>query len=116
MKLTALTRRSLLRTALATTALAAPFVAYAAGSDAPGTDRVLAWHSDVTPLWLNPQKHYRVATPDNFLSVVHASPISILREDLYGHLALNERLGLDPRRSGSACTNEGRALAAPRGK
>jgi len=41
MKLTTRTRRTLLKTALATTALAAPSVAYAAGNDAPSglTDR-----------------------------------------------------------------------------
>ncbi len=48
MKLTTPTRCTLLRTALATTALAAPSarVAYAAGNDAPGGNMVLAWHAE----------------------------------------------------------------------
>ena len=83
MKLTTLMRRSLLRTALATTALAAPFVAYAAGHDAPGSDRVLAWHSNIAPRWLDPQKHYGLTAPDNSF-----------RDDLYDDLALTERLKL----------------------
>jgi hypothetical protein len=49
MKLPTLTSRTLLRMALATTALAAPFVAYAAGSDAPRGNMVLAWRTNIAP-------------------------------------------------------------------
>ena len=79
MKLTTLTRRTLLRTALATTALAAPSVhlAYAAGNAAPSDNMVLAWHPSIG--WLNPQQHYRGA-PDNFLNAMRDALIKNFRD------------------------------------
>ena len=66
MKLTTLTRRTL------PTARAAPSVHVAyAGNDAPGGTRVLARHANTAPRWLDLQRHYRGATPDHFLNVVH---------------------------------------------
>ena len=76
MKLPTLTPRTLLRMALATTALAAPFVAYAAGSDAPRGNMVLAWRTNIAPHWLDPQQPYRGAAPDNFLNV-HDAPVEV---------------------------------------
>jgi peptide/nickel transport system substrate-binding protein len=86
------TRRTLLRTAaLATTALAAPFVRVAPGRAAPSGGMVLAWHTNIAPRWLDPQQHDGGATPDNFLNVVHDALIKNFREKLYDHLALVER-------------------------
>jgi peptide/nickel transport system substrate-binding protein len=89
-----LTRRAVLRTAaLATTALAAPFVrsAGAAAKAAPSGNMVLAWHTNIAPRWLDPQQHDGGATPDNFLNVLHDALIKNFRDELYDHLALAER-------------------------
>jgi peptide/nickel transport system substrate-binding protein len=97
MERTPLTRRTLLRTAaLATTALAAPFVrvAHAAGNAASSGSMVLAWHTNIAPRWLDPQQHDSGATPDNFLNVVHDALIKNFREELYDHLALADRYDL----------------------
>jgi peptide/nickel transport system substrate-binding protein len=90
---TSLTRRTVLRTAVATTALAAPFVrgAYAATKVVPSGGMVLAWHTNIAPRWLDPQQHDGGATPDNFLNVVHDALIKNFRDELYDHLALAER-------------------------
>ncbi len=97
MERTPLTRRTLLRTAaLATTALAAPFVrvAHAAGNAPPSGSMVLAWHTNIAPRWLDPQRHDGGAAPDNFLNVVHDALIKNFREELYDHLALADRYDL----------------------
>ena len=90
---TILTRRTLLRTTLGTSALAAPSVrvVHAAGSDACGGGMVLAWHTNIAPRWLDPQQHDGGAAPDNFLSAVHEALIKNFREELYDHPALAER-------------------------
>jgi hypothetical protein len=69
---TKLSRRSVLRTAVATTALAAPFVrrALAAGEVVPSGKMVLAWHTNIAPRWLDPLQHDGGATPDNFLNAL----------------------------------------------
>ena len=69
MEKTTLTRRTLLRTAaVATTALAAPFVrgARAAGKVVPSGSMVLAWHTNIAARWLDPQQHDGTASGDNF--------------------------------------------------
>jgi peptide/nickel transport system substrate-binding protein len=88
------TRRTLLRTAaLATTALAAPFVRVAQATTKPATggSMVLAWHTNIATRWLDPQQHDGGATPDNFLNAVHDALIKNFREELYNHPALTER-------------------------
>jgi ABC-type transport system substrate-binding protein len=93
MEQAALTRRTVLRTAVATTALAAPFVrsAGATAQVVPSGSMVRAWHTNIAPRWLDPLQHHRGATPDNFLNVVHDALIKNFRDELYDHLALAER-------------------------
>lgn len=54
-----LTRRTMLRRAVATTALAVPFVrgAHAAAQGVPSGSMVLAWHTNIAPRWLDPLQH-----------------------------------------------------------
>ena len=87
---TTLSRRSVLRKAVATTTLAAPFVrgAWAAGDAAASGKMVLAWHTNIAPRWLDPQQHDGGATADNFLNVVQDALIKNFRENKYDHLAL----------------------------
>jgi ABC-type transport system substrate-binding protein len=94
MEKTTLTRRTLLRTAaVATTALAAPFVrgARAAGKVVSSGSMVLAWHTNIAPRWLEPLRHDGGATPDNFLNVAQDALIKNFRDELYDHLTLAER-------------------------
>jgi peptide/nickel transport system substrate-binding protein len=90
---TTLTRRTVLRTAVATTALAAPFVrgVCAASKVVPSGSMVLAWHTNIAPRWLDPQQHDGGATPDNFLNVLHDALIKNFRDRLYDHLALADQ-------------------------
>src|SRR6516225_3113438 len=89
---TRLSRRTLLRTAVATTALAAPFVRSArAASEVPSGGMVLGWHTNIAPRWLDPLQHDGGATPDNFLNVVQDALIKNFYDKLYDHLALAER-------------------------
>src|SRR5215467_7859573 len=88
-----LTRRTVLRSAaLATTALAAPFVrgSYAAEKVVPSGSMVLGWHTNIAPRWLDPLQHDGGATPDNFLNVVQDALIKNFRDQLYDHFALAE--------------------------
>ena len=87
---TKLSRRSVLQTAVATTALAAPFVRSAAGEVVPSGKMVLAWHTNIAPRWLDPLQHDGGATGDNFLNVLQDALIKNFREKLYDHLALAE--------------------------
>jgi len=89
---TTLSRRSVLRTAVATTALAAPFVrgAAAAAETAANGRMVLAWHTNIAPRWLDPQQHDGGATGDNFLNVLQDGLIKNFRDKKYDHLALAE--------------------------
>jgi len=91
MEKTTLTRRTVLRTGVATTALA-PFVrgAHAAAQVVPSGSMVLAWHTNIAPRWLDPQQHDGGATPDNFLNVLHDALIKNFRDELYDHPALAE--------------------------
>jgi len=86
-----LTRRAVLRSAaVATTALAAPFIHARAAAVVPRGKMVLAWHTNIAPRWLDPQQHDGGATTDNFLNVVHDALIKNFRNQLYDHLALAE--------------------------
>jgi peptide/nickel transport system substrate-binding protein len=91
---TAITRRTVLRTAaLATTALARPFVreTRAAGNAViPGGKLVLAWHTNIAARWLDPQQHDGGASPDNFIMALHDALIKNLRERRYDDPALSE--------------------------
>src|SRR6516165_8154361 len=93
MEKTRLSRRTVLRTGVATTALAAPFVrdAHADAKVVPSGGIVLGWHTNIAPRWLDPLQHDGGATPDNFLNVVHDALIKNFRDELYDHLALAER-------------------------
>lgn len=88
-----LTRRSVLITAaVATTALAMPFLrgARAAPTVAPKGKMVLAWHTNIAARWLDPQQHDGTATPDNFLNALHDGLIKNFGQQKYDHLALAE--------------------------
>jgi peptide/nickel transport system substrate-binding protein len=90
---TVVTRRRLLTTALATTAMTAPFVrrVQAAASIVPKGKMTLAWHTNIASRWLDPQQHDGTATPDNFLMVNQDALIKNFREQRYDHLALAEK-------------------------
>jgi ABC-type transport system substrate-binding protein len=89
----ALTRRRVLTSALATTALAAPFVrtTRATADVAAKGKLVLAWHTNIAARWLDPQQHDGTASPDNFIMALHDALIKNTREVLYDHPALAER-------------------------
>src|SRR5215813_2713151 len=87
----ALTRRAVLRTTVATTALAAPFargVRAALATVGPKGKMVLAWHTNISTRWLDPQQHDGTASPDNFIMALHDALIKNLREMRYDHPAL----------------------------
>ena len=90
---TVVTRRRVLTTALATTALTIPFVrrVQAAVSVVPKGKMTLAWHTNIASRWLDPQQHDGTATPDNFLMVNQDALIKNFREQRYDHLALAEK-------------------------
>src|SRR5215469_513152 len=93
MKRTTLTRRTVLTTAtLATTALATPLLrnARAAAAVVPKGKIVLAWHTNITARWLDPQQHDGTASPDNFLMALQDALIKNFRDAHYDHLALAE--------------------------
>src|SRR5713101_139422 len=90
---TTLTRRTVLRTAaLATTALAMPFVhsVRAAATVVPKGKMVLAWHANIAARWLDPQQHDGTASGDNFLMALQDALIKNFREVRYDHPALAE--------------------------
>src|ERR1700758_1069157 len=97
MKKTTLTRRTVLRTgALATTALAVPFArsSRAAATGVAKGKMVLAWHTNITARWLDPQQHDGTASPDNFLMALQDALIKNFREAHYDHPALAEGFDL----------------------
>ena len=89
----AVTRRTVLQTALATTALAAPFVRRVEAADAvvPKGKLTLGWHSNIASRWLDPQQHDGTATPDNFLFANQDALIKNLYDNKYQHLALADK-------------------------
>jgi len=93
MQKTVMTRRRVLTTALATTAMTVPFVCrvQAAGSVVPKGKMTLAWHTNIASRWLDPQQHDGTATPDNFLMVNQDALVKNFREQRYDHLALAEK-------------------------
>jgi ABC-type transport system substrate-binding protein len=83
-------RRAVLRAALTTTALAAPFVRglRAAPEVAPKGRMVLAWHTNIAARWLDPQQHDGTASPDNFIFALHDALIKNFRDVHFDHPAL----------------------------
>lgn len=57
----------------------------------PKGKMVLAWHTSITPKWLDPQEHDGTATPDNFLNALHDALIKNSRDTLFDHPGLAER-------------------------
>ena len=51
---------------------------------------VLAWHTNITARWLDPQQHDGTASPDNFLMALQDALIKNFREAHYDHPALAE--------------------------
>ena len=87
-----LSRRRLLTSALATTALASPYVrARAAETVTPAGKMVVAWHTNIAARWLDPQQHDGTASPDNFLNALHDALIKNYRKELYDHRSLAQR-------------------------
>jgi peptide/nickel transport system substrate-binding protein len=58
---------------------------------APKGSMTLAWHTVMTPRWLDPQDHDGTATPDNFLMALHDALIKNSGTRLYDHPSLAER-------------------------
>src|SRR5881227_1804688 len=83
------TRRTVLRTALATT-LTAPFVRRVQAAVVPDGKMTLAWHTNIASRWLDPQQHDGTATPDNFISALHEALIKNSGEKKFDHMALAE--------------------------
>jgi len=85
----AMTRRSVLRTAAATAALAVPFVRRSRAETAAAKGKmVLAWHTNIAARWLDPQQHDGTASPDNFIFALHDALIKNFRDQRYDHPAL----------------------------
>ena len=85
-------RRTVFRTAVATTVLAAPLVraAYAAAQGVPSGSMVLGWHTNIAPRWLDPLQHDGSVTPDNFSNAVHDALIKNFYDRKLDYLALAE--------------------------
>src|SRR5215467_298449 len=97
MRRTPLTRRTVLRAAaLMTAAAAGPLVrsVRAAATVVPKGKMVLAWHTNITARWLDPQQHDGTASPDNFLMALQDALIKNFREMHYNHPALAEGFDL----------------------
>jgi peptide/nickel transport system substrate-binding protein len=87
-----LTRRRLLATTAATSAMVLPFVRRAAAdAAAPQGKLTLAWHTNIATRWLDPQQHDGTATPDNFLNALHDALVKNFREQKWDHLALADK-------------------------
>jgi peptide/nickel transport system substrate-binding protein len=93
----ALTRRRVLGTAaLMMAAAVAPFPRRARAAEVlvPKGKIVLAWHTNITARWLDPQQHDGTASPDNFLMALQDALIKNFRDAHYDHPALAERFEL----------------------
>src|SRR4029434_9803845 len=58
---------------------------------APHGSMALAWHTAMTPRWLDPQDHDGSATTDNFLMALHDALIKNSGATLFDYPALAER-------------------------
>src|SRR5436305_789871 len=92
MATTALTRRTVLQTAvLAGSGLTAPFVRGARAETVAAKGKmVLAWHTNIAARWLDPQQHDGTPSPDNFLMALHDALLKNFRDKRYDHPALAE--------------------------
>src|ERR1700757_2636683 len=99
-----LTRRRVLGTAALISATAAtPFLrSVRAAAVIPKGKMVLAWHTNITARWLDPQQHDGTASPDNFLMALQDALIKNCREARYDHPALAE--GYDFAEDAKTCT------------
>jgi peptide/nickel transport system substrate-binding protein len=61
------------------------------GKVEPKGSMTLAWHTNITARWLDPQQHDGTASTDNFLFALHDGLIKNFREKLFDHPALAER-------------------------
>jgi peptide/nickel transport system substrate-binding protein len=66
----------------------------AAATVVPKGKMVLAWHTNITARWLDPQQHDGTASPDNFLMALQDALIKNFREMHYNHPALAEGFDL----------------------
>jgi peptide/nickel transport system substrate-binding protein len=91
-----LTRRTVVRTAALVTAAAVPFVrsVRSAAAVGPNSKIVLAWHTNITARWLDPQQHDGTASPDNFLMAMQDALIKNFRAMHYDHPALAQSFDL----------------------
>jgi peptide/nickel transport system substrate-binding protein len=84
----ALTRREMLR---GTAAMLAQFPGLGGAAATPTGAMTLAWHTAMTPRWLDPQDHDGSATTDNFLMALHDALIKNSGTTLFDYPALAER-------------------------
>src|SRR5262249_29227951 len=84
----ALTRRGMLG---GTAAMLAQLPGLGGAAAAPTGAMTLAWHTAMTPRWLDPQDHDGSATADNFLMALHDALIKNSGTTLYDYPALAER-------------------------
>src|SRR5437762_5052300 len=61
------------------------------GKVEPKGSMTLAWYTNITARWLDPQQHDGTASTDNFLFALHDGLIKNFREKLFDHPALAER-------------------------
>ena len=86
-------RRVLQHAALASASLAVPFARARAEAVAAG-GMTLAWHTNISPRWLDPQQHVGTATPDNFLNAAHDALIKNFYDKKFDYLALADHFDL----------------------
>src|SRR5262245_13376638 len=86
----ALTRRDMLAGGAAVLAQV-PALGTTPAAAAPSGAMTLAWHTAMTPRWLDPQDHDGSATADNFLMALHDALIKNSGTTLYDYPALAER-------------------------
>jgi ABC-type transport system substrate-binding protein len=84
----ALTRREMLG---GTAAMLAQLPGLGGAAAAPTGSMTLAWHTAMTPRWLDPQDHDGSATTDNFLMALHDALIKNSGTTLFDYPALAER-------------------------
>src|SRR5438045_2255658 len=64
------------------------------GKVEPKGKLTLAWHTNITARWIDPQQHDGTASTDNFLFALHDALIKNFRDKLFDHPALAERFEL----------------------
>jgi hypothetical protein len=87
----ALTRRQMLG---GSAAMLAQLAGFGGAAATPRGAMTLAWHTAMTPRWLDPQDHDGSATTDNFLMALHDALIKNSGTTLFDYPALAEARGL----------------------